>query len=93
MRLLIIIRTSTYNLSIINLIPYFGVTASTGSTTTVGPPTCSSHSYSKGPTCSQYYECVAKWWWYEPVLRTCNDGYYFSESQSACVLAAESGCT
>lgn len=70
---------------------FLAVTVET--TTIYGEPTCNSTGNYPGPTCSEYYECVAVWWWFAPALRTCDTGLYYSKTNGTCVTASESGCT
>ncbi|GJQ80782.1 hypothetical protein Trydic_g9373 [Trypoxylus dichotomus] len=56
------------------------------------PPNCTGLGYYWGPSCTQYYECIAVWWWYEYRLKSCDTGLWFSLANKACVTPASSEC-
>ncbi|KAK9745674.1 hypothetical protein QE152_g6673 [Popillia japonica] len=61
-------------------------------TITENQPNCTNVGRHWGPSCTQYYDCVTVWWWYEPRLRSCPSGSWFSYSAQDCVSPTQSEC-
>lgn len=41
-------------------------------------PECNGPGYHQANKCNEYYECVPTFWWYQPMLRSCAKGFFFS---------------
>ncbi|KAJ3648601.1 hypothetical protein Zmor_020394 [Zophobas morio] len=55
-------------------------------------PQCTEPSLFPAPSCHQYYECSAVWWWYQLELKTCPEGLLFDKKTNSCGSASSVDC-